>query len=458
MAETFAQRQETFTLRRFADPRRSRKMRRMKRAPLFLLLLVLSLSARAASEPALGTNIDSYLKPFVDEHAFSGVVLVAKGDEVIFEKAYGMANYEFAVPNRTDTRFAIASITKRYTGIILQRLVAEKKISMSDTLSKWVPDFPSADKITLEHLRTHYSGLRDPDDLRRLIRMNFTAAEVVEHLRKKPLGGEPGAGYSYTTANYAVLGYVIEKVTGASFADVMQKYIYGPAGMKDSGELLSTTVVPRLASGYMPDPFGGGISVCGPEDMSWKIAGGSSYSTARDLHRFARAWFGGKLGEPPVLSATSKVLDKPAHSTSGSFPGAGANLLVFPEDQLTVVVLTNNYATVATAATQDIAAIYFGRPVPDKRVALAKDPAPMDPKLFGSYEVEARPWTLTIGEEKGTAVVSFNALRKSALRRIDHDTWFYSLDWAKLRLRTTEAGFEGMMIMPTGEELKLRRK
>jgi hypothetical protein len=72
--------------------------------------------------------------------------------------------------------------------------------------------------------------------------------------------------------------------------------------------------------------------------------------------------------------------------------------------------------------------------------------------------VEARTWTLTIGEEKGTAVVSFNALRKSAMRRIDRDTWFYPLDWVKLRLRTTEAGFEGMMIMPTGEELKLRRK
>lgn len=431
----------------------------MKKLARFLAsLLVAGALPLQASNHELDAKIDRYVRPYVERNAFSGVILVARGDEVVFEKAYGMANYEFGVPNRADTRFAIASITKRYTGIILARLEAEEKLSMDDKLSKWVADFPSADRITVRHLATHYSGVRDPEDLRRLIRMNFTAADVVEHMKKKALGSEPGATYSYTTANYAILGYIIESVTGKPFSAVVNQYIYTPARMKDSGELTTTSVVPRLASGYMPDPYGRGLSVCGPEDTSWKIAGGSSYSTARDLHRFARAWVGGKLGDLSVLSPSAKVLDKPAHSSSGSFPGAGANLLIFPEEQVTVVVLTNNYATIASAATQDIAAIYFGQPAPDNHVTLATTPARMDPRFFASYAVEGRPWTFTIEMEQGSPVLSYNEMRKSALLQIDRDNWFSPLDWAKFKLRWTDSGFDGSMTLPTGDEMKLIRK
>ncbi len=433
----------------------------MKRLAILLSASLLATSAVHPADPPLAPRIDAYLRPYIDQNAFSGVVFVAKGDEVLFEKAYGMANYEFGVPNRPDTRFAIASITKRFTGIILLKLIAAEKLALDDKLSKWAPDFPSAEKITVEHLARHRSGVRDPDDLRRLIRMNHSAAAVVDHLKEKPLGSEPGETYSYTTANYAILGHIIERVTGKSFDQVVHQYVYEPAGMKDSGELTTTTVVPRLATGYMPDPYGRGISVCGPEDTSWKIAGGSSYSTARDLHRFARAFYRAKLGvDPAELGGTSEVHGRQAYSSNGSFPGAGANLLYFPEEEVTLVVLTNNYATIAQTATRDIAGTYFGEKVADPTVKLASKPAPMDPRVFGAYEVEGRTWTFTIALEQGAPVLSYNAMRKSALRRIDGDTWFSPLDWAKFRLRFDEAGqFEGAMILPGDDEgLKLIRR
>jgi CubicO group peptidase (beta-lactamase class C family) len=121
----------------------------------------------SAASATLETRIERYLQPYVRLHAFSGVVFLARGDEPVFAKPYGMANYEFAVPNRLDTRFAIASITKRFTAIIIARLAQEKRLSGSDALSKWVPDFPSADRITIAHLANHYSGVRDPEKLRR---------------------------------------------------------------------------------------------------------------------------------------------------------------------------------------------------------------------------------------------------------------------------------------------------
>jgi CubicO group peptidase (beta-lactamase class C family) len=430
---------------------------------LILVLSFLSAPVLAAEIPAdLASQIDAYLKPYVELNAFSGVVLVADGDRIVFEKGYGMANYEFGVPNTSGTRFAIASITKRFTGIIIQRLIDEKKLSAGDTLSKWVPDFPKADRITVEHLLLHRSGLRDPDKLRRTIRASRTTREVVDLLKVEPLGSEPGAEYSYTTANYSLLAHIIERVTGRPWSDVVRTYIYEPAGMKDSGELVTTSVVPKLATGYMPDPYGKGLAVCGPEDTSWKAAGGSSYSTARDLVRFTRALYAGKLlpgFESNVHFRTSDVLGKKAHSSSGSFPGASANLLSFRDEGVTVVVLSNNYATVPGAITRDVAGMVFGQKAPSPAVKLASSPAPIDPRLLGTYAVEGRPWTLTISLHEGRPLLSWNEIRQSALLRVDGDTWFSPLDWARFQLRFDESGtFQGTMSMAAMEPLRLIRK
>ncbi len=324
------------------------------RAVLFLALLtVIAGDALAAGSKApnqdLAKWLDAYLVPFIERNTFSGVILVAQGSDVTFSKAYGMANVEFSVPNRLDTRFAIASINKLFTAIALSRLAEMKKLSPDDPLSKWVPSFPEADKITIDMLRRHRSGIRDPEDLRRKIRASYTTDDVVAHLASKPLGSVPGAQYSYTTANYAVLAHIIERITGKLYADAIRELVYLPAGMRDSGDLTTTTVVPRLASGYMPDPFSGALSVSGPEDPSWKAGGGSTYSTAADLHRFVRAFYGGKLLEstdPANVFGETKVRDKRALRVSGSFPGTSAQMLHLIEENRTIIVLSNNYAGV----------------------------------------------------------------------------------------------------------------
>jgi CubicO group peptidase (beta-lactamase class C family) len=416
---------------------------------LLALLIVAALPSSAATKP-LHARVEAYVKPYVARNAFSGVVLVAKGDEVLFEKAYGMANAEFAVPNRLDTRFAIASITKRFTAIILRRLEGEKKLSMDDKLARWVPDFPAADEITIGQLATHRSGVRDPKKLRGTIRSNLTSAETVDLLKVEPLGSKPGETYSYTTANYAILGHIIERVTGQSYATVVSRYVYEPARMKDSGELLTTLVVPRLATGYMPDPATGALSVSGPEDTSWKIAGGSSYSTARDLHRFVR-----KFRDEPWDTGT--MLDKKVFSSSGAFPGAGANLLYFPDDELTVVVLTNNYATVSAKIAGDLAAMAFGKDIALPDVKLVS--LPPDERIAGSYAVTGRTWVFTIAFRDGNPVASWTPARRTALLRVSEDTYFMPLDWALLALHFDEQGryTGGTFTLPDTEPMEVTR-
>jgi CubicO group peptidase (beta-lactamase class C family) len=384
----------------------------------------------------LEARIDAYVAPLERANAFGGVVFVAKGEQVLFEKAYGFANAEFAVPNRPDTRFAVASITKLFTRAVLARLYEDKKLAPDDLLSKWVPDFPSAGKITVDHLAQHRSGIRDPDDLRKLIRMSLTTAETVERIKAHPLGSEPGKEYSYTTANYAVLAHIIERVTGKPFAQVMKEMIYDPAGMKDSGELTTATVVPRLASGYMPDPFSGALSVCGPEDPSWKAGGGSSYATARDLHRFIRAYNANRFFATKDFESVypiRKTHERKSLSASGSFPGAGAYLLHFPDDDITVVVLSNNYATVPAMIARDVAGMMFDIPydVPSYPAAVTgKIP---ESRVTGIWGVEGRDWTANIQMQQGKLVVVWHEIRKSALVRIAEDTWFSPLDWSRFR-------------------------
>ena len=413
------------------------------RTILAALLLAAAVNAGAASPKEIQRKVDAFVAPYMQFNTFSGVILLAHGDEVIMNRGYGKANAEFAVPNAPDTRFPIASITKRFTMVILRRLIAEKKLAFSDPLSKWVPDFPSAEKITVEHLAGHKSGIRDPEKLRRKIRFNYTTAETVDQIKTEPLGSIPGETYSYTTANYAVLAHIIERVTGDTFANVIRKYIYEPAGMSDSGELTTTTVVPRLATGYMPDPFGNTLSVCGPEDTSWKAAGGSSYSTTRDLLRFHRALFAGKLlpkAEVSEAFQSSKLLERNAFRSSGAFPGANANATYFPDEEVTVVVMSNNYSPIAGNIAEAVARIYFGEKYEIPSATVLKDAPPPDPRMAGNWQAEGTPWPFKINFVDGKPVAVWNEIRRAALLPSGENSWFMPFDWATL---TFEKDFSG---------------
>jgi len=389
---------------------------------------------QAPAPATMASAIDAYVAPYVRFHAFSGVVLVARGNRVVAARPYGMANYEFAVANTVDTRFRIASITKRFTNILLARLAEEGKLAASDTLAKYFPDFPKAGRITIAHLANHRSGIRDPEQLRGIISTNFTPAQVVAILAKEPLGSEPGETYAYTTANYAVLAAILEKVTGQSFAQLVKACVYDPAGVRDCGEIDSTTVVPKLASGYMPNPFSDGVSVCGPEDTSWKVGGGSSYATAGDLHRIVRALYAGRLmkASPFDVLPHRTMFGKRSFESSGAFPGANANLTYFPDDELTVVVLSNNYAPVTSPIAKDVAAIAFGLPYEVPRITLPAQPPPPDPRVLGEWVIEGYP-PATIVERNGRYVLAWTRNRQEALIPLGQDEYFLPLDFARMR-------------------------
>lgn len=414
------------------------------KSALVIFLIAAAASGAPPSSKELDRSVVELVATYVKYHAFSGVVLAGKGDAILIDKAFGNANYEFGVPNTPDTRFAIGSISKRFTFVVIMHLAREKKLALNDTLSKWVPDFPSADKITIAHLLNHHSGIQDPDSLRGIVRKNLGTADVVDAIKTQPLDSAPGQKYSYTTANYAVLAHIIERVTGDTYANVVKKYVFDPAGMRDSGELSTTTVVPRLANGYMPDPFGNGLSVSGPEDTSWKTGGGASYSTARDLMRFARAYSTTLLTKEEravwdTEDENTTLLERNVMESNGSAPGANAIINYYLDDDVIVIVLANNSSHVARTIARDVAAIYFHEKYTVPSVALAPG-KPFDARLLRGYALEGRSFTFDIKLHDGKPFLKWGATRWEAMLPEGENRWFLPLDFGHLTLRLDDNG------------------
>lgn len=312
-------------------------------------------------------RIDELMTLYHKYGQFNGVILVAERGQVLYERAFGQANLEWGIPNTLDTKFEIASMTKPMTALLIMQLVEEGKIRLDGKVSDYIPYYPreTGTKITIDQLLNHTSGLQqdiafsdNPNDIPPIItKINadlLSNDELVKLIAARPLRFEPGSAYGYSSDGYAVLGAIIEHVTGRSFWQVLAERILRPAGMTESVPALLTPLVPKRASGYRQ-------SFAGIENAMHIGAtpAGGLYSTARDLHRWERALYGNSLASQrskEVLFALRKVITaygwKTAEEewagekrkvlrTTGGLPGFANLLLRVPEGERVIILLSN---------------------------------------------------------------------------------------------------------------------
>ncbi len=307
---------------------------------------------------------------------FSGSLLIAKGEEILFTHACGEASKRFHVPNNIDTKFNLGSMNKMFTSVSIVQLVEKGLLSFDDTIDKyvdesWLPkDITS--KITIHHLLTHTSGLGSYFNE---TYMNGSKALYRKVNDFKPLvkgekpAFEPGKRFRYSNTGMLLLGVVIESVTGQSYFDYIRKNIYEPAGMKNSDCYEMDYPVENLAIGYSPDPN----SKYGWQNNLFKhvIKGGPAgggFSTVGDLHRFARAIQAGKLVSTDSLKILWKdyagasygygftIVEGPNGKVvghSGGFPGINGKLDIYLDKGYIVAVLSN-YDNGASPVAQKI--------------------------------------------------------------------------------------------------------
>jgi CubicO group peptidase (beta-lactamase class C family) len=285
-------------------------------------------------------------------------VLVAKGDAVLLNQAWGEANVEWAVANTPETRFRIGSISKQFAAAALLLLEERGELKTSDLVKGFVPDAPAAwAPLTLHHLLTHTSGIPNVTSLPEFPThwkwVPTTIDEMVSRFRERPLVFAPGSKFAYSNSNYLLLGYIIERVSGMSYAKFLRERILEPLGLRDTGLDSNRTILPRRASGYVN--VAGELENAAYSEMTVPHAAGAMYSTTHDLHRWMRSLFSGKLLSPSSLAklltpekgnyayglrvATEDGRNVVEHG--GSIAGFSAQLSYYPDDQLTVVVLAN---------------------------------------------------------------------------------------------------------------------
>ncbi|RYE47083.1 MAG: class A beta-lactamase-related serine hydrolase, partial [Sphingobacteriales bacterium] len=207
----------------------------MKKLILVFNLIIASLTAFAQKEVY---RIDSLVNQYFENSEFNGTVLVAKRGEILLNKGYGYSNAEKKTANAAHTVFGIASITKTFTSALILKLQEAGKLSVQDPLSKFDPDFPNGNKITVHHLLTHTSGLsdyiNDPAFRKTDQSKEQTLSAMMGFFKNKPLDFEPGTKFRYSNSGYTMLGYIIEKVTGKSYASALQQLVFKPLGMENT--------------------------------------------------------------------------------------------------------------------------------------------------------------------------------------------------------------------------------
>jgi CubicO group peptidase (beta-lactamase class C family) len=387
-------------------------------------------------------RVDSIMASFQGTNTPGAVVAVVRKGEIVFQRAYGMANLSHGIPFALDTRTNIGSTSKQFTAFAVALLARDGRLSLDDDVRSHIPELPDlGETVTLRHLISHTSGYReflnalamggwrmeDADDIQR--------REVVEVVQRQPaLQNSPGAEWNYNNTGYALLAMVVERVTGESFPDWMADHVFGPVGMKDTVVRAHPgQIVPRSAQGYLPAGEGAFREA---RDIGAAMGAGGIYTTVGDLARWMGNLGTGEVGGREIMEQmTTPYILTTGDTTSYGFGlmmdrerglrrvqhgGADAahrsHFAYYPDLNGGLIVLTN-HGGAGGAINARITGVFFGEemeprevPAPTIPEAVPFDPGSYDPASFdafaGRYELEIQPGFVLSFRREGERLVA----------------------------------------------------
>ncbi|ELR72982.1 D-alanyl-D-alanine carboxypeptidase [Fulvivirga imtechensis AK7] len=377
----------------------------MKRLNLTLPLVFFVLLSYGQSP---SDKTDSLLQQALPEKEHAVAVLVAKGNDIIYQKALGYADREAKLEANLKTTFRIGSVTKQFTAVAILKLVEMGKMKLDDPLSKYILDFPRGEEVTIHHLLTHVSGIRSytdqPEFLHR-VTVPVDQGVLIEEIKSLGYEFSPGEQWKYNNSAYYILGYLVEKVSGMSYEKFLTRHFFQPAGMTNTGVYHNDKKPKNEAKGYSLDSAD--LELALDWDMTWAGGAGNMYSTVSDLHRWNQKLFAGALIQKDLLEkAHTKVklndgseypygygwgvgeykgLRRIAHG--GGLHGFLSSLIYYPELDATIVVLSNASPPgniVPTSFAENLTKIYFEEHL-EKDEEVEVDYALYD-KYTGKYE------------------------------------------------------------------------
>ncbi len=372
---------------------------------IFLLVATFSAIHFSSCEQS-SDKIDTLITAYAKMHKFNGCVLVAKNGKILLNKGYGYRNAEDKIANDEQSIFQIGSITKQFTTAIILKLQEEKKLSISDKLSKYFPDYAKGDSITLEELMLHTSGIysytNDGNFMESQVSIPHNRESMMALFKDKPLDFSPGTDWNYSNSGYSLLGYIIEQVTKKPYEDVVRHYIFSPLQMTHSGFDFTNLKSKEKTKGYFK--LDDKTAIAAPiVDSTVSFSAGAIYSTTGDLYRWHQA-----LEKSTILSkeqqekaytpvkmhygygwAIDSLYGKRKVAHSGGIHGFSSNLARIPEDDVCIVLLSNGSSRQLEDITRNIFAILYNKEyeIPKERVAI-KVPEEILKQYIGEYAIK----------------------------------------------------------------------
>lgn len=349
----------------------------MKNSSKTMLIIICFFCFNTATiAQTINEKIDEVMKKYVELEQFSGTVLLAKEGDILYSKAFGDANKSYGIKNNIDTKFNIASMGKMFTGVSIFQLAERGQLDINDPVIMYLKDFPLGDKITIQHLLSHTSGvgsyMRHPD-----YRSNRNGFKKIDDLLpiiyEQELQFEtPGDRFSYSNSGMIILGAIIEKITNQSYSDYITQNILKPAAMDDTAMRFGDEVVENRATGYMKTVSGKFHN--NYFKRSSPFPDGGILSTVGDILKFDQALYSSRLindaSKEKMFTAlkvtyglTFQVEERQGNKVvghSGGMPGVSTYFSRYLKDKYTIVVLAN-YDMIARNVTHYIEYILYGK-------------------------------------------------------------------------------------------------
>lgn len=436
----------------------------MKNIILFLVIVSFGLAVTAQETTQ---KIDELLSAWVKNEKFNGTALVVQNGNTVLQKGYGLKNAATKELNDGNTIFQIGSITKQFTSAIILRLQENKKLSIHDKLSKYFPALPFAEKVSIENLLSHTSGIynytNDGDFMKTEAVKPATHEKLLALFKDKPLEFEPGSRFSYSNSNYILLGFIIEKISGKPYEQVVHEMIFGPLHMDHSGFDFASLRSADKAVGYFA-LSASSATVAGIVDSSVSYAAGAIYTTAADLLKWDRALYTEKIISKSSLKDAYSIrkgnyglgwtidsaYGRQVYQHGGGIFGFTSFIFRNPEENSSIFLFDNKGDGSLEKIAAGINAILHNKPyeLPRERIANKIDTATVK-QFLGEYELMPG-FILTITLEDGKLMVQATGQGKAELYEEKPNFFFLKVADVQVEFLKNDSGVTDKLILHQG--------
>ncbi len=418
-------------------------------------------------DSALRWRIEEIVAPYVTASDFMGVVAIQRDGEAPLILPYGLASVELNVPHAATDVFMIGSVSKQFTAAAILLLEEDGLLRVNDPVSKYLPNFMPGVQITIEQLLTHTSGVADVYSLERFgvsAGQAGTFADVIGDLSRMELTHSPGSAYAYSNGGYSVLAAIIERTTGTTYGEYLDRRIFEPLSMSSSRHDSPEPAVANRVPGY--DPWGADeLAPVLPVSAAYTTGSGSIWSSAADLLVWSSALHGGRLlSDSAYAKLTRDYGHRYGYGVSvfqrfgrnvighdGRVAGYASDLARYLEDRVTVVILSNVQSVARDEIRQRVAAAVFGEPykVSPPRVFLDRGAASLA-ELVGVYSF-GPGFDVSITVSDGRLLARANQGGYSELIPMSETEWFSRMLYTTVRFGRDEAGRIERLIWGPGD-------